>query len=175
MAKDKVKVKPDPNKKRLITGLVLIICAFICILGLFKFMVDFQKVNVDKIDALEVNLQNLKIEREKTSEELESLKKAPPKPINLEDIVRESQKVYGVEEKNQKQGYLWIDRQTSTYLVTLGALNGLHPGSRLGIYSGNDKIGQAVVETPLDVISYVRPMGKKLDEFESDYYRVEIE
>ena len=60
--------------------------------------------------------------------------------------------------------------------MTLGVLNGLSAGKKLTVYDNTNKvIGHLIVETTLDVISYVRPMGKSLDEFEANYYRVVIE
>src|SRR3989338_6320454 len=165
----------DPNnKKRLLFGLVMIIAAFVCVLGLFYFLVDFQKININKIESLEVSVNKLQFEREKVEEELESVKNAGPRPIDVQDIVNEAQKIYGPEEIKQTQGYLWIDRESAIYLVTLGALNGLKPGSRLVIYAGNEKVGLAVVEKPLDVISYVSLVGSASEDLIGDYYRVEL-
>ncbi len=162
----------DKNKIRLVVGLVSIIVAFICVIGIFYFVVEDQKVDLTKIDNLETQLSDFKIIHEQTEEELQTLQKAPPKPITLQDILKESKKIYSQDEKNRKEGYLWIDQKASTFIVTLGALNGLKPGSRLGVYEGDKKVGQVVVETPLDVTSYVQPVDQFSSASNQNYFRV---
>ena len=95
--------------------------------------------------------------------------------MNLNKLVDEAKAVYGEGEQNRKEGFLWIDRKESKWVVTLGALNGVKPGSVLSIYNGNQKVGQVAVDDLFDVISYVHPLEKGPEQFTSDYYRAAIE
>ena len=105
----------------------------------------------------------------------ESLPTMAERAISLDTLVQKASNKYGPEEKDRKEGFLWIDRKSSRMIVTLGALNGVLPGKYLSVYEGDQKIGQVKVETPFDVISYVKPLDGSLERFENDYYRVVIE
>jgi hypothetical protein len=106
----------------------------------------------------------------------ETVAPSPPSDqINLQTLVQEAETVYGPEEKRRREGFLWIDRQESKYVVTLGALNGLSPGNYLTVYEGSKRMGQVAVDTPFDVISYVHPVDATLSLAQNEYYRVVIE
>jgi len=173
--KRKISFKTDPNKRQMVLGLALIVFAFLCVLGLFYFLVDSQRMNLEKIGSLEGKMKNLELEKEKVHEELQEWKQAPPKPISVSDIVVEAEKMYGLGQQNQQNGFLWIDRQADTYIVTLGVLNGLKQGSFLTLYDGNKKVGKVVVQLPLDVISYVDFVNNDVESLAKDYYQVAIE
>ena len=74
-----------------------------------------------------------------------------------------------------KEGYLWIDRKSDKYIITLGALNGLNAGSRVSIYDQTKKIGQLAVDQSYDVISYAHPVETDVHQLQEDYYRIVIE
>ncbi len=167
-------MKGNQSKTGLLAGLILIAFAFICVLAIFYVVVNGQQAQTAQMEELKARVDSLKIARDQTKEELETLKKAP-KTMSLQDLLKQSEAQYGSSEKNRKEGFLWIDRKSSTYLITLGALNGLTPGSHLNIYLDKERVGNVVVETPLDVISYVHPVGKSLKDFSQDYYRVVVE
>ncbi|MDO8581027.1 MAG: hypothetical protein Q7S13_06065 [Candidatus Omnitrophota bacterium] len=77
-------------------------------------------------------------------------------------------------DQSRKDGFLWIDRKTSRWVVTLGAIHGLKANSLLAVYQGDKVIGQVKVTRAFDVISYVQPMdGPKFEQ--SDYFRVVIQ
>lgn len=151
------------------------VAAFICVIAIFYFQVNAQRNDSAKIENLESQISDFKIINEQTSEEIKSLQNAPPKPITLEDILKESNKIYGKDERTRKEGFLWIDQKASTFIVTLGALNGLKPGSRLVVYDDGKKVGQVVVKTPLDVTSYVQPVNKFSSDPNQNYFRVVAE
>ena len=98
----------------------------------------------------------------------------PPERMQTERLVEVAESVYDEAEKNRREGYVWIDRQTSTYVVTLGALHGLKPGDILPIYDKETLIGHVTIDSVLDVISYVHPQ-ESADVFSRDYYRVTLE
>jgi hypothetical protein len=57
-------------------------------------------------------------------------------------------------------------------MVTLGVLNGVTKGVRLGVFEADKRVGTVKVTSALDVVSYVEPVDKKLTEFSRDYYQV---
>ncbi len=70
------------------------------------------------------------------------------------------------------EGYLWVDRTTEQYIVTLGAAHGVVPGSKLLVFHGDRYIGEVEVDITFESISYVAPdMGKEMFET-GDYYKV---
>ncbi len=93
-------------------------------------------------------------------------------PIALDDVLTRSETIYGKSALDRKDGILWIDRNSSICLVTLGRVNGLEDGSRLSIFEGDKKVGDCVVDTSLDLVAYVSFVEKSLDDFKSNYYRV---
>ena len=167
-------MKGDQSKTGLLAGLILIGFAFLCVLAIFYVIVNGQQTQTVQMENLKTRVDSLTMARDQAKEELDTLKKAP-KTMSLQDILKQSEAQYGKDEKNRREGLLWIDRKASTYVITLGALNGLTPGSQLNVYQDNQRVGKLVVETPLDVISYVHPVGKSLKDFSQDYYRVVAE
>jgi len=95
--------------------------------------------------------------------------------ISLDSLIEAATTAYGEEERAKKEGYLWIDKKSAKYIITLGGINGLKVGTSLGLYDGQDKIGQVKVEMPFDVISYVQLVDVTQDTLQKDYYRVLIE
>ena len=71
--------------------------------------------------------------------------------------MKKAQSIYSDTEKSRTEGFLWFDRATRSFIITLGALHGLHAGSQLSIYDGDKKIDMASVDFPFDVVSYVKP------------------
>lgn len=167
-------MKGDQSKTGLLAGLILIGFAFVCVLAIFYVIINGQQAQSAQMDGLKTRVEDLTMARDQAKEELETLK-STPKSMSLQDILKQSEAQYGSDEKNRKEGFLWIDRKSSTYLITLGALNGLTPGSHLNVFLDNQRVGKVVVETPLDIISYVHPVGKSLKDFSQDYYRVVFE
>ena len=158
-------------------GFVLILAALGCIGGGFYFMTQTNKTNKEKLTQAQSNLTKLLAEKTKNPVTASSgaVSNASNSLVRLEDLLKKAEAIYGASEKGRRQGLLWVDRQTKSFIITLGALNGLHPGSHLGIYDGAKKIDTAQVEIPLDVISYVKPVKTSLNHFENNYYRVMIE
>ena len=101
--------------------------------------------------------------------------KAESNSIDINKLVEHAKAVYGPEELNRKEGYLWIDRKANKFVVTLGALQGLSNGKTISIYDGDKKIGQVAVDESYDVISYGHPVDLTMDQFPGDYYRAVIE
>ena len=162
------------NKTKLIVGLFLVIVAFICLGVLFYYMAQANSQSQQKIAGLQVQLTNLIAEKAVNQMKPSDVKRAAGTPVLLEDLVKKAEEVYGEDEKKQKEGFLWIDKEANSFMVTLGALNGLAKGSRLSVYDGDQKIDEVVVETVLDVIAYVKPQNSP-EQYQGTYYRVVIE
>jgi len=164
----------NKHKTIQIVGIVLIIIAFACTLMVFYFMGEKQSRNQEKIASFEVELANLVAEK---SEPI--IRQSDPawvrrEPITLEDFLAHAESIYGEKELNRKEGVLWIDRKTTMCLVTLGVVNGLRPGSTLGIYEGDTRIGEITVDVTHDIISYGKLVQKSLEDFPNNYYKVVI-
>ncbi len=166
--------KIDPKKFKLLVGLGLIVLAFLGTCSIFYIMNNTNMRHEEKIKSLSDDVSQLNSEKNITEIELENLK-VQGDSIKVDKLVAQAQKEYDPKELNRKEGILWVDRQSQTFLVTLGALHGLKPGSSLTIYDNESKVGIVTVDTPLDVVSYVWPLEKDKDKFASNYYRAVIE
>ena len=70
------------------------------------------------------------------------------------------------------EGFLWVDRTTEQYIVTLGAAHGVLPGTHLKVFHGDRYIGEVEVQITFESISYVDSQaGDEMFE-EGDYYKV---
>ena len=158
------------GKAKLLWGVVLISAAFVCIVATFYFIGQADQADKKKIALLDDQLAKLK-------EQAKNLSHADKthEPMKLGELVKKAEDVYDSAEKNRKEGSLWLDRRSNSFIVTLGALQGLLPGSQLSIYDGSKKMDTASVEIPFDVISYVKPVKSSPDSFTGNYYRVVIE
>jgi cell division protein FtsB len=165
----------DKNKTQLLIGVFLVIAAFIGVAVAFYFVIGGQRDSAVHIEELKKQIEVLQTEKDLIAREVKTLQDAWGTSLSLQNVLLEASRQYGDMEKNRREGSLWIDRKTASYIVTLGALNGLIPGSRLKIYDGQEEVGNATVDVPLDIISYVTPVDKKLAHFPQDYYRVVIE
>ena len=153
-----------------LTGVVLIIIAFV-MTGAMVYLMGYRQ------QIIHQEISSYKEELKKMAAQIFALKEEALKAgeIKLSELVRKAKRVYGSEEKERKEGVLWIDREHSVTLATLGALNGLKPGDQLSVYDGDNKITNVVVDKTLDVISYVQPIDDSVGKLESNSYRVVIE
>lgn len=172
------------NKNNIIIGIALVVVAFFCIAAAFYFVSAQTTTDAKRLADLQVQLTNL-INQKGTpylsKDEQELVKR---EPVKAADILARTEKVYGTKELTRKDGILWIDREKAACMITLGAANGLKPGSHLAIYQeikGPDstvisqKIADAVVDKAYDIVSYVSISDKPLSGFVNDYYRVTAE
>lgn len=163
------------GKSSLLSGLMFIGAAFVFSLVIVYFLVDMQKGHAVEMAVLQQQLNAVNLEKEFIDHKAAELEDSVGQSIYLDRIVARAEEIYDDNEKTRRSGYLWIDRKTSVCLVTLGAVNGVGAGSQLKVYDGDKEVGLVRVETPLDVISYAKPVKKELDQFERDYYRVVFE
>ena len=167
------KIITSQNKNKFLIGIALTISAFACAGIAFYFIGQNKMEDQKKIATIETQLANMIEEKAKGT--IPSSGSAARGTVKLEDLLHASAGVYGETEKQRKEGFLWIDRRAQSFIITLGALNGLYPGSELSIYDGNRKIDVARVDTPFDIISYVKPLNTSLEHFDDNYYRVLVE
>jgi len=172
---------PKRNIRKILFGVFLMVFAGFAVLTAFyqsNVKPDIQ--TKEKVKAIRIEANSKKVQRRaeaiqkqmskgKTVATLQQqeLSESPQitradKSINLERLVKAAQEIYGQAEQQKRQGYLWIDRKNSKYVVTLGAVNGVLAGSRLSVFDGQNKLGEITVETAFDVISYVFSTGDRL-------------
>lgn len=162
------------NKKELFFGIVFLIAAFACVFIIFYLVVRTNRRQFEENTALEDRLEVLNIERVAVEEQARELKAKIGTTVSLERLLDEAKKTQGSQEASRREGVLWIDRSSQVLYVTLGALQGLTAGDQLKIFEGDREVGVVRVETPMDVISYVRPINKTVEDFDRDYYRAVI-
>ncbi|MFA5088198.1 MAG: hypothetical protein WC552_04105 [Candidatus Omnitrophota bacterium] len=161
-------------KKKFLTGLILILVSFLGIFIILYLLGSENNRSFDQIEQLKDQVSSLETNKLNVENEL-TVVKSKSNTIELDVLLTQAEKKYGPDEKNRREGLLWLDPQTSVYVVTLGAINGIQPGSLLMVYDGEKKVGQVKVDTPLDVISYVSPVDQSLQRLDNNYFRVVIE
>ena len=158
------------NLKKIFLGLLLIIFAFFLVTACFYLLEVRPEIEARKQAQMkEISVQKAKIEQR--AKEIQKAKKQEG-TIRLESLVKRAEAVYDKSEKSRQEGFLWIDRESSRFVVTLGAVHGIMPGNYLTVYEEGKKIAQVAVDTCFDVISYVHPIEKSSDFFNKDYYLV---
>jgi len=98
-----------------------------------------------------------------------------PGGIGIDALMNYSKNLYGSDEKNRREGTLWVDREGKKLVVNLGALNGLKPQDRLTVYDHDQNIGRVQAANVFDVISYVEIKEPLNEAMEKDYYIVRKE
>jgi len=171
------------NKIKVMLGLGLIAVAFICIIAVSFYIDRRNQDSIQEIDVLQVELANLIAQQSEDILSASDKEKVMRDPIRLEDVLARAQIIYGEGELERKNGILWVDRKSSQLIITLGLVNGLVPGTYLGVYEEklqangtviNEKVDDVIVEKTYDIISYVKPTKMALDDFNRDYYRVSM-
>ncbi len=82
---------------------------------------------------------------------------------------------YDKKGQNGQEGFLWIDRASSSHVMTLGRSHGVEPGQHVAIYDGAGRLGEVEVDQALESTSYVHPSGQSMDLSKNDYYRAVLE
>ena len=153
----------------------LIASAFVGIIAILYVLVNVQTQKSNKIDNLQELVTVLDTQAEVAARKAEEMESELGESIYLEKLVKEAKEAYGYEEQARREGRLWVDRTSKTMIATLGAINGVLPGTRLAVYDENKLIGYVTVETSMDVISYIKPTELLFDQYERDYFRVVLE
>ncbi len=160
------------GRKQIITGLVFISASFLGAVFLLYLTVNAQSAKEVEVKDLNQKLLLVSTEKDAATSQAQTLQSQVGSVLDLQKVVRVSEKVHGQSEADRKEGSLWINRKSGSVMVTLGVLNGVTKGSRLAVYDGENKIATMKVTSALDVVSYVEPVDKKISEFSRDYYQV---
>lgn len=160
------------DKKKIAVGLFFIVAAFIGVVAIFYAMMDVQRAKDKEADALQADVVALTAEKDLAQTKIADLEQEMAKVPEWDRVIRKADRLYGDEEKTRREGLLWIDRKNESFIVTLGALQGLARGSRLTVYDGREKAGMVEVDLAMDVISYVLLVNATAKDFDKDYYRV---
>lgn len=167
--------KSPYDKTKIFVGFALMTASFVCVGAVVYLLLDITREKGREADALKEQVVSLNVQEAAAQQKVSQLEEKVGTSVYLNKVITEAEKVYDTKEKDRKEGALWIDRHAGVLYVTLGAMHGLSPGSRVAIYEGRNKIGYVRVETPLDVISYVQPVNTTISDFKNDYYRAVIE
>lgn len=168
-------VVPPDGKKQIIAGLVFICASFLGAVFLLYLTVNAQSAREFEVKDLNEKLLLVSTEKEAAASQAQEFKSQVGRALDLKKVVDASQKVHGESESQRKTGSMWINRKTASSMVTLGVLNGVTKGSRLGVFDGKNKIATLKVISALDVVSYVEPVDKEIGDFQRDYYEVKSE
>ncbi len=180
MAKEKKKErssssKSDSMRMKLRLGIFFIVISFLGIGVVFYLLYGQIRDQNEELATLQEQTDLIEEERIEMEQTQQVLVNAIGREISLERIIQQAETIYDKDVKSAREGYLWVDRSSKTWVVTLGALNGLVQGSRLAVYKGAERVDTVQVSTPMDVISYVIPTDNLKNQYEFDYFRVAIE
>ena len=167
-------MKKINNKKVLFLGLVFILAAFGCVVGVIYQILNDRQQKVQEVEEIEKMAARISEEKSSAQSEVRDLAQRAGQEIELAHLISAAQREYGDEEQQRKQGDLWVDHEGGSWVVTLGALNGVKKGTRLRVFESEKEIGVVVAHTVLDVVSYVSPLENK-DRFQDDIYQVVFE
>jgi hypothetical protein len=173
------------NPKKIITGVIFILLAFIA--GIFGFF--YLEVKPKLASRQTTSQNNLSVQEQKIEERAAQIKREQISSsdqtvpiealktdgLTLDKLVDAASQVYDDKEFQRREGYLWVDRESSQYVATLGAMNGVLPGKTLNVYDGDEKIGSVSVATSFDVISHVEVPSALASKLAKNYYRIVLE
>jgi len=177
------------NIKKVSTGIVFIIISILLALYAFYFLEvepelakrkDGQQVQEGiKTGPLNGTGENeKKIMEEKNKEQKKIVidyKDGKNTLTEVKNKVEDGAKSVDVKSKEKAKGFLWVDRKSSKYVVTLGKKNGLSIGSKLIVFQNDQKLGKVEVDAVYDTIAYVHLIDISNDLTDDDYYRVQPE
>lgn len=127
------------------------------------------------MQAIEEKMADVGEQKETAERKIQELAKRVGREIELNRLIAAAEQEYGEEERQRKEGDLWVDGEGEDWMITLGFLHGIEKGSRLRIIGERGRqIGVVVVESVLDVVSYVYPLEDR-GQYKDDVYRVIVE
>ncbi len=168
----KVVIKKRRNFKKLFVGLLLVIIAAVILTYALA-----NRQNPPQLAQIQPPVKRQVVPSPKVIAPAQHLPVAVPQvknSISFKSLLERAEQVYDPSEKDRREGVLWLDRSTSRYVVTLGAINGLKPQDSLIVVEANKRIGEVIADTTFDVISYVHPTENTASRLRSNYYRVFI-
>jgi hypothetical protein len=168
-------MKKVNNKTILFLGLLFMVLAFGCVVGVFYQIYDDHQRKSEEVEQMKEDLVAVDAKKTVAERKAQELAVKVGQGIQFDQLVSAAEKKYGKEERQRKEGDLWIDRDSGDWLITLGAINGIQEKSRLRVYDAADKqIGVVVADIVLDVVSYVHTLEDR-GQYTEDSYRVAVE
>ncbi|MFT7538294.1 MAG: hypothetical protein ACI9F2_000437 [Lysobacterales bacterium] len=168
---------PNSSRKPLFYALTLAGLLLLCLYSFIQYD-TFKKeyVSLQRLDSVGHHYEEGKhneptIKGRKGVDSKEVIDINNEEDIFLKSIVDVAMDVYTESQISKREGYLWVDRKTSQYIITLGAMNGLLSGSKLSVFHNDRFIGEVEVDVVFDSISYVVSKPDIVFE-EGDYYKV---
>ncbi len=162
------------QNKTIFYGLIFIVAAIVVWAVMMGSSSKEKNTTRKELSEMKSQMGKLAEENEALRTKMTTTELAAKGPVKLDSLVERAQSLYGDTESKRTSGYLWIDRKTEYMIITLGALNGLRPGSKLNVYDGDRVIDSVTVDLPFDIISYVKSQSS-IDQYSKDYYRVALE
>ena len=168
-------MKKANNRTILFLGLLFIVVAFVCIVGVFYRIINEHQLATKEVEDIKEEIVAIDAQRTAAERQVQELAKRVGKEIELEHLIKMAEEEYGEQEREREEGDHWVDRDGDSWMITLGALNNIDEGSRLRVLDDRDQqIGVVVAEDVLDVVSYVYPLENR-GQYRDDIYQVVVE
>lgn len=163
------------GRKQVISGLIFISASFVGAVILLYLTVNAQSAKEIELQDLSAKFLLVNTEKEMADSQVQSLQAQAGRFLDRAKVMNVAESIYGERESGRREGSFWIDRKSGRCMITLGVLNGVDQGSRLGIYDGDNKIATVNVISALDVVAFVEPVDKTIKDLKRDYYQVKLQ
>ena len=160
------------NRIQFQLGIFFVLIAFLGFVVVVILIFGKLVLRDEELALLQARVMLAEETREDAEKTTAALREALGRDVSVSRVIRAADQIYDDKAKSARDGYLWIDRSSQTWVVTLGALNGLSPGSRLAVFDGAEKIDTVEVDLAMDVIAYVLPTDRLKNQYDTDYFRV---
>lgn len=168
-------VPSKPRQQKFVMGIIFLVLAFLGVVVIFYFLLENYRSQSANLEAYKEQVTAAKIKNNALEQKASELAVGTGRAVRVDYLVEEARNVYKGSAQETREGYLWVDRSGESWIVTLGVLQGVESGSRLSVLEGQDVIDTVIVQTPMDVISYVQPSVKLKNQFNRDYFRVVLQ
>jgi hypothetical protein len=163
------------GRKQVISGLVFVSVSFVGAVFLLYLTVNAQSAKDSELQDLNAEYVLVSSEKEVADSKVQTLQSQVGRFLDRAKVMDVAQSIHGQDEADRREGSFWIDHKSGRCMITLGVLNGVDKGSRLGVYDGENKIATVNVISALDVVSFVEPVDKTIKDFKRDYYHVKLQ
>jgi hypothetical protein len=163
------------NIKRIFWGVILMILSVISAAAAFYFLETKPQFWGDNLSTPQREFLPAPDQVKKGEDAASSLDRKEPYLEVVGAGLKPVPAPYDKKGQNGQEGFLWIDRASSSHVMTLGRSHGVEPGQHVAIYDGAGRLGEVEVDHALDSTSYVHPSGQSMDLSKNDYYRAVLE
>ncbi len=163
------------GRKQVISGLIFVSVSFVGAVFLLYLTVNAQSAKEVELQDLSEEYFLISTEKDVAVSQVQTLQAQAGRFLNRDKVMKAAQSIHGEDEADRHEGSFWIDHKSGHCMITLGVLNGVDKGSRLGVYDGENKIATVNVLSALDVVSFVEPVDKAIKDFKRDYYQVKLQ